>query len=91
MHRLSNRQIKVAILSLKHLQPTKKEQRPALTLKQLSYLTDMSISSLSHYFKVLQHVGIIEKLSCKECNALKGFAKGPKADQYLEKWGLNEQ
>jgi hypothetical protein len=51
----------------------------------------MSTSSLSHYFKVLQHVGIIEKLSCKECNALKGFAKGPKADQYLEKWGLNEQ
>lgn len=90
MHRLTRKQTAAAILSLKHLEPNEKDDRPTLTLKQLEYLTGIRRSSLSNYFQALRYVGIIEKVTCGECRAERGFAKGPKADRYLQAWGLRE-
>ena len=69
----------MAILTLRALQT-----RPSLTLSELAEETGFGPSSLSRFYKVLTHVGVIEHAKNK-----KGFAVGPKAVEYMTAWGLS--
>lgn len=80
MHRLTQRQVKAAILVLKALEKSEKQK---LILKDLSNETGMTSSTLSHYLKTLDHVGIVEKHR-------QGVSIGPKAQKYMIAW-LGEQ
>ena len=82
MHRLTQRQVKAAILVLKALEKSS-EEKSRLTLKDLSNETGMTSSTLSHYLKTLDHVGIVEKHK-------QGVSIGPKAQKYMIAW-LGEQ
>ncbi len=77
MHRLTKKQIKTAILTLRSLQ--KDEKKSPKTLSELSEDIGVPVSSLSSMFKTLTHVKIINKTSG-------GFEAGENAPSYMLKW-----
>ena len=80
MHRLTNRQLKVAILTLRQL-----NVRSPQRLNELAEGVGLRPSSLSRHTQEFERLGIL-----KRDTPLGGYEIGPKAGQYLRKWGIGE-